>query len=351
METMWDTINVKSSPYNGMILIDNLALEKTGTPDTINEHTIYYRGDGETQLFAANGLSYQWSPEGFLFPPDGQLPFMLTYHDQFKVYIERGEQCPSVEIFNIILNCDTLYSNPEERIAEYYYKYDTLVQLEASSGEIWVWNPPVNLTAYDIRAPRMTGFHDQYTVTILDKYDCIFTDNFNILLHCDTLYPESTILVLDTLVEQESSLTLIPRYGTVDGSWTPVRFLDCIECQTPVASPRNTTTYHVELTDEFGCKHAEEFLLEVDFRVPNVITPNGDGYNDCLKIFGLAENTAFRVYDKDGLQLFSTDAYGNDFCWEGVNQQGDPLKAGNYWYALEHPLQGTLRKGYILIVR
>jgi gliding motility-associated-like protein len=350
-EVQWDTISVRSEPYNAYMLIDNLALESIGVIDTLLEHTLYYSGDGETQLTAANGLSFSWSPNDNLFPPDGQLPFMLSYHDFYSVYIDRGEQCSSVELFNVILDCDTLYGNPLDRSKEYYYKYDTLAQLNASAGETWSWDPPTNLTAYDIQAPRMTGFQEEYIVTITDRYDCIFTDYFNILLHCDTLYPESTILVLDTLVEQESNILLNPRYGTINSLWTPSRFLDCIDCQSAVASPRSTTTYRVELDDEFGCIHVEEFLIEVEFRVPNVITPNGDGYNDCLKIYGLPENTAFRVYDKNGLLIYSVDPYRYDFCWEGIDKNGDPLRAGTYWYALDHPVLGILKKGFILIKR
>lgn len=350
-EVMWDTINVRSEPYNAYMLIDNLSLVSIGTIDTLLEHYIYYQGDGETRLTAANGLSFSWTPNDNLFPPDGQLPLMLSYHDFYRVFIDRGEQCSSVELFHIILDCDTLYGDPVDRNKEFYYKYDTLAQLTATNGETWNWDPPVNLTAYDIQAPRMTGFQEEYMVTIADQYGCIFTDHFNILLHCDTLYPESTIRVLDTLVEQESNILLVPKYGKTDGLWTPALFLDCIDCQTPTASPRSTTIYQIELTDEFECKHAEEFYIEVNFRVPNVITPNGDGFNDCLKIFGLPENTAFRVYNKEGVLLYQIDPYPYYFCWEGVDENGDPLKAGTYWYALDHPVLGTLKKGFMLIKR
>jgi len=350
-EVQWDTIHIRNEPYNAYMLIDNLALERIGTIDTLLEHTLYYQGDGETQLLAANGLSFSWTPNDNLFPPDGQLPFMLSYHDFYRVYIDRGEQCSTVELFHVILDCDTLYDNPTERYKEYYYKYDTLAQLIATGGETWSWNPQINLTAYDVQAPRMTDFQEEYTVTIIDRYGCMFTDHFNILLHCDTLYPESVILVLDTLVEQESSIILNPRYGTISGLWSPNRFLDCSDCQTPVAKPRSTTTYHVELGDEFGCKHAEEFLIEVEFRVPNVITPNDDGYNDCLNIFGLPDNTEFSIYNKNGLLVYHTLEYGYDFCWDGTDQNGEPLKAGTYWYALENPVEGILKKGFILISR
>ena len=37
------------------------------------------------------------------------------------------------------------------------------------------------------RLPVLTAFHDHYSVVITSKYDCIFNEYFNIILHCDTL--------------------------------------------------------------------------------------------------------------------------------------------------------------------
>ena len=52
-------------------------------------------------------------------------------------------------------------------------------------------------------------------------------------------------------------------------------------------------------------------------RIPNTITPNSDGYNDCLKVYGLPEGSSFRLFDKQGRLLYSRDPYNPDDCWYG----------------------------------
>jgi hypothetical protein len=69
--------------------------------------------------------------------------------------------------------------------------------LEASEGIAYDWEPKVNLSAYDVRAPYMTAYQDHFTVFITSKYNCPFTEYFNIILSCDTLYPGGTIITLD----------------------------------------------------------------------------------------------------------------------------------------------------------
>jgi gliding motility-associated-like protein len=275
---------------------------------------------------------------------------MTEYYPDITVYLEDTNTC-SVEVFNVILDCDTLYPNYINRTTEYYYKYDTLLRLIAMEGEEYAWEPQVNLTAYDIQDPRMTDYHDHFLVTVRDKYACTFHEEFTIILNCDTLYPEGTLVVLDTLLEDETSVLLVPRYGEVTTEWDPPNYLDCVDCQTPTAYPRSSLTYSVELTDEFDCLHEEQFVVDVLMRIPNVITPNGDGFNDCWIITGIPEDSELFVFDKGGTLRYSQKPYNSDYCWTGTDRNGHPLKAGTYWYAIEHSAYGTLKKGFILIKR
>ena len=73
--------------------------------------------------------------------------------------------------------------------------------LEASEGISYDWEPKVNLSAYDVRAPYMTAYHDHlYGVSLPASTIARFTEYFNIILSCDTLYPGGTIIALDTLL-------------------------------------------------------------------------------------------------------------------------------------------------------
>ncbi|UZR92593.1 gliding motility-associated C-terminal domain-containing protein [Chondrinema litorale] len=64
--------------------------------------------------------------------------------------------------------------------------------------------------------------------------------------------------------------------------------------------------------------------------VPNIITPNGDGYNDYLLIENLEyyPENRLQVLDKWGKEIFVVENYQND--WAGTDSNGMALPAGNY---------------------
>jgi len=350
-EPQWDTISIQSEPYNGMILVDAMSLVKTGTMDIQHEKTLYFHGDNEDTLTAASGLDYNWYPPESVSSPHGQSVSVKSFAETITATVSMGDDCPVLDVFHLILDCDTVYPEDTNRVVDHYYRYEDNIPLEASAGIIYDWEPEINLTAYDVQAPFMTAFHDHYSVVVTSKYDCIFNEYFNIILSCDTLYPENPITVLDLLLPPESSVTLMPRYGFINDEWQPQYHLSCFDCQNPVATPQSSVNYSVSLRDEYGCYHNEVFSLRMDFLIPNTITPNSDGYNDCLKVYGLPEGSAFRLFDKQGRLLFTRDPYNPDDCWYGIDQQGKPLKADTYWYAFDHPELGTLSTGFIFLKR
>jgi len=75
--------------------------------------------------------------------------------------------------------------------------------------------------------------------------------------------------------------------------------------------------------------------------VPNAFTPNGDGINDVLLVYGTAiTSVRLMIYNQWGGQLFmSTDISKG---WDGV-YNGKKAPAGNYVYALEAIMQDGKR--------
>ncbi|MBN1415700.1 MAG: gliding motility-associated C-terminal domain-containing protein [Bacteroidales bacterium] len=352
IESQWDTINVMPKPYCGMILIDNLRLTRIGDAQgTHNEYTLYYHGNYRDTLVAPDAMAYQWFPANVVSDPNNQSVVMQTYTETISVEIKPWDDCPYLDIYHVILDCDTLFSQDTNRIVNHYYRYEEDIVLEASEGIAYDWEPEVNLTAYDIRAPHLTAFHDHYSVAITSEYNCFFHEYFNIILHCDTLYPEKTITVLDTLLAPGSSIQLIPRHGWPDDTWQPSRYLSCIDCESPISTPQSSVSYSVALTDDYNCEHNEVFNIRIDLRIPNTITPNSDGFNDCLMIYGLPEGSSLKVFDKQGVLVYSRDPYNPDDCWFGFDQQGQPLRADTYWYAIDNPELGTISTGFIFLKR
>jgi gliding motility-associated-like protein len=137
--------------------------------------------------------------------------------------------------------------------------------------------------------------------------------------------PEMSV-TSDQVIWITNSTQLIVSGGT-SYSWSPPTSLSCISCDTTVASPVNTTTYCATVTDSMGCVDSTCVKISVEIpcptnrnlEVPNAFTPNGDGYNDELCLYGwndcVGEFVIF-IYDRWGEKVFeSTDP---DFCWDGV---------------------------------
>ncbi|MBL7731344.1 MAG: gliding motility-associated C-terminal domain-containing protein [Chitinophagaceae bacterium] len=93
-------------------------------------------------------------------------------------------------------------------------------------------------------------------------------------------------------------------------------------------------------------------LSSKEIFVPNVFTPNGDGKNDILKVYGnYVASIQFRVFNQWGQVVFISDNINNG--WNGaVNGQQQPV--GVYAYTLKVTLQdGTIinKKGSVNLIR
>jgi gliding motility-associated-like protein len=73
-----------------------------------------------------------------------------------------------------------------------------------------------------------------------------------------------------------------------------------------------------------------EELPASKLHIPNVVTPNGDGFNDVFFIYGLPRYARLTIYDQKGKKVFFTNNYRND--WDGSG-----LVSGNYRYELALP--------------
>lgn len=85
-----------------------------------------------------------------------------------------------------------------------------------------------------------------------------------------------------------------------------------------------------------------------DIFIPNIITPNSDGYNDCFEISG-NDNTELNhliVFTSGGKVIFSKENYHNEWC-------PDNIANGVYFYYFKYTFQGEqyMRKGSVTIKR
>jgi gliding motility-associated-like protein len=93
--------------------------------------------------------------------------------------------------------------------------------------------------------------------------------------------------------------------------------------------------YAVSSFDAIGNEGEKSSTICIDscdfYEIPNVFTPNGDNFNDMLvaKTSGLVEKVNFRLFNRNGLQLFKTE--DPRINWDGT-YKGKIVSPGVYFY-------------------
>ncbi len=155
-----------------------------------------------------------------------------------------------------------------------------------------------------------------------------------------SLGPDTTIHLGDNLLLQP----LLNFSGVASFVWSPNQFLDPPGSLMPLASPTQTIRYTLLVTDSMGCTARDEILIIVDKEkrvyIPNIISPNSDGFNDLLTVYGAKEVAlvrSMRIYDRWGDLLFENlNFLPNDeqFGWGG-KAKGQDVSPGVYVYVVE----------------
>ena len=142
--------------------------------------------------------------------------------------------------------------------------------------------------------------------------------------------------------------------GAGDFIWTPEASLDNQSSTTPIATPLETTTYLVSVTDSNSCTGSDEVTVNVDkdyiVLASNVITPDGNGINDTWFVENVLayEDSKVVIFDRWGKRIHEQAPYLND--WVGVSNT-DILPDGEYYYIITFTGSEKVYKGTITLLR
>ena len=91
-----------------------------------------------------------------------------------------------------------------------------------------------------------------------------------------------------------------------------------------------------------------------NYNIPNVVTPNGDGFNDTFYVEHVENfpGAHLRVYDRWGLKVFDQPNY-DQYQKSGARTGWDPvdMNSGTYFYELLLPSVEKIESGYIQILK
>ena len=196
-----------------------------------------------------------------------------------------------------------------------------------------------------------------YTIDIRDNRGCIATTQATI----NELELGSMSLGPDTIAFFNQSMFLDPIYNIDsekliyiwDGS--DLSYLSCSDCPNPQIGPIDKPlNYTLTVIDENGCVYEDQIQIDLKIfnytKIPTAFTPNNDGENDLLSVFGSSGSRIleFSIYDKYGALVYREKDFNvNDrtIGWDGRYNNGDKAENGTYLWTIELIYQnGSLSK-------
>lgn len=167
-----------------------------------------------------------------------------------------------------------------------------------------------------------------YHLTIEDVNGCLFEKDYEVgdwspLSVTATANPSTIILGNST------ELGVIVSGSGLSYQWSPSSTLDCDTCENPIATPPNADSviYNIIVTDEHGCTATDNVIVRVERNknvyIPNVFTPNEDGFNDEFFPHGndlVKRVIRMRIFDRWGDLVFMNSDFPigvMTYGWDG----------------------------------
>lgn len=184
-----------------------------------------------------------------------------------------------------------------------------------------------------------------YFVTIANKCDTI-SDTLKIKFHPKPNFiptvSEDTALILDSVhfhfLSSQSFQFIQWDFGDGERS---------TQANT-IHQYKQSGRMHPKVTfiDSLGCQYDSSlsiYIQHLEFHIPNVFTPNGDGVNDYFKVFGKKiKIKELKIFNRWGDLMYKSD----NSAWDGRTLGGKSASEGTYYYQIRFIQEGASEKEY-----
>lgn len=326
----------------------------TGCLDTLNGQIVFHpipqvRANpddstvclGDSAWLQASGANfYTWTPSTNLSCPtcNGSFAYPQT-ETVFYVTGTDSNGCKNTDSVRVRIRTKTDATvGPGDEICS-----GQAYQLSATGGDRYEWTPATGLDNPHIANPKASPETTQHYTLVSRLGSCIpDTDYVQLIVH-----PTPTVdagkdqsLIAGNEVKLNATATGI----ITSWYWTPPDGLSCVECTSPIATPKHTTVYVITVSTEFDCQAVDSVVVRVQcdnsqVYIPNTFTPEGNGVNDVFypRGKGLEIIQRFRIYDRWGQVVFErTNMQVDDrnAGWDG-RKDGRLLSPDVYVYTVE----------------
>lgn len=303
---------------------------------------------GGSTTSSGSGITYQWTaddPTIIIANPDIAFP-EVSQPGIYTLTVSNELGCFSTDVVEVFANFDVPVA--EVTISD-------ISCFEANDGAITISNVTGGAGGYQYAlnggpftsTPQFgnLGAAD-YSLVIQDANGC-FSE-----LMLSLTQPEEVVVTLSTNLGPDNIISLGDSVR-LEAIFDPSLNVDTLIWQpdsiakgsSPVVfvNPTTATNYSVTIIDENGCSDTDDMMVLVRIErpvyIPNVFSPNEDGFNDIFYIQGgdfIKQVKTFEVFNRWGesvLALYNFQPNDASFGWDGT-YRGKPVNPAVYvWYA------------------
>lgn len=203
-----------------------------------------------------SGASFQWSPATELDDPTAANPNASPSSTTiYSVLVTDNNQCTATDTVMIeVFELPSLEAGSDVPLCT-----GSSVQLNATGTGSFVWSPGDGLSSTTIANPVASPTSTTaYTVTLTDGNGCSSTDGMTVTVNELPAVDAGS----DAWLCEGSSVGLTGS-GNGTAAWSPAGSLNDPTSLTPVATPPNTTTYNLTITDANNCSASDAVTITV----------------------------------------------------------------------------------------
>lgn len=310
--------------------------------------------EGESTVLEAvsttSNVIYQWYDEGAVIPGANGPTLSIDDASTYTVQVTDANGCSSTATAPVVFISPVPVAviGPDMAVCP----GDSVV-LTASGGDSFLWSNGATTSSITVWPNADTSF----SVTVSNEFcDQTSTASVNITLLATpnaliTTNPNGVLEVAHQFSDGSGDVSIVDwAWDFGDGMFS--------DEQNPEHTFSDEDHFTVTLTvsNQFGCTDTDTAIVKVTqiIDIPNVFTPNGDGYNDVLFIdnFGVLDYE-LTIYNRWGI-VMHYDISGEIF-WDGRTPAGKQAESGTYYYTLiiknEFSVGNLDLSGYITLIR
>jgi gliding motility-associated-like protein len=225
------------------------------------------------------------------------------------------------------------------------------VQLEASGGTMYLWQPAKGLSDAQIANPVAKPTETTTYMVQVSNGGCSATEEITITVNKNAFADAGA----DQKIITGQNITL---NGKVSGDdityyWTPSDYLDDPNKLNPIATPPKDMTYTLNAVSNLGCTSSSDAVfikVYPEVLIPNTFTPNGDGINDTWNIPAASAfpSPVIKITNRYGQLVYQST--GTFKPWDG-KMNGKDLPPAVYYYSVYLNEDFKTYSGWVMLMR